>query len=107
MASNETANGIAALESQAETVLAEARNQAAEILRAANREASGVLAEPLPLERVRAECAAIVEAARVQAGTALEQAKQDAGRVRSRLASGGKALQDLAKGIEGTVRGER
>ncbi len=107
MASNETADGIAALESQAETVLAQARDRAAEILRAANREASGVLAEPLPLERVRAEYATIVEAARAEAGTALEQAKKEAGRVRSRLAAGVTALQDLAKGIEGTVRGER
>ncbi len=107
MASNEIAGDIQSLETKAESILTEARAKAAEMLRQANLEAAKIMADRPSMDSVKAECAAIVEKARAEAGAAIERAKKEAERVRSRFQAGNaKAFQNIAKKIEGIVRGE-
>jgi vacuolar-type H+-ATPase subunit H len=108
MASNEVTSDIASLESQAETVLSEARAKAAEILRAANQEATRILSEPLALDGVKAECAAIVEAAREQSRTSVRESAKEADHLKARTrGEGAKTFQTLVRKIESAVRGAR
>ncbi len=108
MASNELVSSIQSLESQSEAIIAGARAQAAEILREANQEAARILAEQPSLDRVKGECTAIVEKARLQARKAVDESTTEAGLVRSRAQrEGGKAFQMMVQRIEGIVRGER
>jgi vacuolar-type H+-ATPase subunit H len=108
MASKEVTSDIASLESKAETVLVEARAKAAELLRSASQEAARILAEPLALEGVKAECAGIVEAAREQSRRAEQDSTKEADRLRVRVkAEGATTFQTLVHKIEGMVRGAR
>ncbi len=108
MASNELAGDIQSLESRAESILAEARARASELLRDANLEAAKIMAERPSLGSVKAECAAIVEKARADAEAMLARAKKDAEKIATRARSdGGKALKDITGRIVSTVRGER
>jgi len=106
MASKEVTSDIASLESQAETVLAEARAKASELLRSANQEASRILSAPLRLAGVEAECAAIVDAALEQSRAAVEKAEKEAELLKAGVrGKGAKTFQVLVKKIEGMVRG--
>jgi vacuolar-type H+-ATPase subunit H len=106
MASTEVTSDIASLESQAETVLAEARAKAAETLRTANQEAARILSAPLRLEGVEAECAAIVDAALEQSRGAVDKAEKEAELLKTSVrGEGAKTLQALVKKIESMVRG--
>jgi vacuolar-type H+-ATPase subunit H len=108
MASKEVTSDIASLETQAETILAEAREKAAEILRAANRDAAGIAAEQLPLDGVKRECAVIIEKAKEQARTAVQQSAREADLLKTRARSErGKAFQAIVRTIESMVRGAR
>ena len=108
MSSNEVTSDIAALESQAETILAEARAKAAELLRSANQEATRILSAPLRLAGVEAECAAIVDAALEQSRAALDEAEKQAALLKSRVrGAGAKVFKALVQKIEGMVRGAR
>jgi vacuolar-type H+-ATPase subunit H len=108
MASNEMTSDIASLESKADAVLAEARAKAAEQLRAANQNAARILSEPLALDGVKAECAAIVDAARKQSGATVKESAREAERLRARVkGEGAKAFQALVHKIETMVRGAR
>jgi vacuolar-type H+-ATPase subunit H len=108
MASNQTTSDIASLESKAETVLAEARTKAAELLRSANQEAARILAEPLAPKGVKDECAAIVEDAREQSHRVDQESAKEADRLRARVkGEGAKAFQAIVQKIEKMVRGAR
>jgi len=106
MASNEVTSDIVSLESRAQTVLAEARAKAAEMLRAANQEATRILSEPLALKGVEAECAAIVDAAREKSRAVVHEAEKEADLLKARIrGKGAEAFKALVQKIESTVRG--
>jgi len=108
MASKQTTSDIASLESQAETILADARAKAAELLRAANQEAARIQSAPLRLAGVEAECAAIVNAAQEQSRAAVEKAEKEAELLRASVRGrGAKAFATIVQKIEKTVRGAR
>lgn len=108
MASKEMTSDIASLESEAETVLAEARAKASELLRAAAQEAARIQSAPLRLAGVEAECAAIVDAALEQSRAAVEKAEKEAELLKAGArGKGAKTFQALVKKIEGMVRGAR
>ncbi len=108
MAPNEVTSDIASLESRAEKVLAEARATAAEMLRSAGTEATRIISEPLALDGVKAECAAIVEAARERSRTSVKESAKEADRLRARVkGEGAKAFQVIVRKIESMVRGAR
>jgi vacuolar-type H+-ATPase subunit H len=108
MAPNEVTSDIASLESRAEKVLAEARATASDVLRSASKEATRIVSEPLALDRARAECAAIVEAARERSRVSVKESAQEADRLRARVKGGGaKAFQAIVQKIERMVRGAR
>ncbi len=108
MASYDLKNGIESLESQAAAVLAEARTKATEMLRTANLEATRILSEPLALEEVKAECAAIVNEALEQSRAAVKKAEKEAELLKASVrGDGAKTFQALVKKIESMVRGAR
>ena len=106
MASKEVTSDIASLESQAETVLAEARAKAADMLRAANQEAARILSAPLALKGVEVECAAMVDAALEQSRAVVEEAEKEAELLKTRIrGEGAKTFQVIVQKIERMVRG--
>lgn len=108
MASKTVTSDIASLETQAASILADARAKAADLLRAANQEASGIGAAPSKPAGVEAECAALVDAARQKSRAAVEASAKDAERLRAKVrGEGAKAFQALVRKIEGMVRGAR
>jgi vacuolar-type H+-ATPase subunit H len=93
---------VESIESEAEKLLMEARNQANEILRKANEEASKILSAKITLTDVKAECQKIIDETKQDTEKQIEASKNKAVGVKTAVS---KRVDEITQRIIDRVTG--
>ena len=83
MPAEEITSSVEVIEVEAEKMLEDAQNRAAEIILKAKEEANAILASEVSLDEVKGECEQTLDKAREKAAWELEQSKKDASEIRA------------------------